>query len=128
MRVQAIILGIRFAKASCEVKRKLFSTFFSTIYGVALWLPSNRCLRKVKVAHNDCFRAVFNKYGRYSVSAEMVRKNVLTFGALRRKAILSLYNRLHSIDNDIIKSVLCSDSFFNSRLRHEWKTLLYPTD
>jgi len=114
MRVQAIILGIRFAKASCEVKRKLFSTFFSTIYCEALWLPSNRCLRKVTVAHNYCFRAVFNKYGRYSLYAEMVRKNVLTFGAFRRKAILSLYNRLHSIDNDIIKSVLCFDSFFRA--------------
>ena len=61
MRVQANVLGLRFAKASFKVKKKLFSTFFSTIYCIGLWVPSKRIIRRVKVAHNNCFRAVFKK-------------------------------------------------------------------
>jgi len=62
------------------------------------------------------------------VSAEMIAANVLTFGALRRKAIFSLWNRLHNNDNEIINSIMCSDSFYKSELRLEWINLVYSPD
>jgi len=59
MRIMGNVIATRIRYTSAFVKKNLFSTYFSNLYCMPLWIMSAKMLKTAQVVHNDCFRALF---------------------------------------------------------------------
>jgi len=126
MRVRANMLASRFSKVSEDVKKLLFKTYFSSIYCSSLWIPqTQKCLQKIRVTFNDCFRIIFKVKGPHSISNEFVRRGICNFEARRRICCFSLIKRVLFPKNEIVLDIVNCTTFYRTVLYQEWIKILY---
>ena len=126
MRVRANVIARRFGKASDSVKKQLFQTYFSSIYCSSLWVPqTQKCVNKVRVTFNNCFRLIFGIYGAHSISHEFVSRGINMFQAVRRQGCFSLLRRVLFPKNDIIMCIINHVGFRTSIIYGEWLRVLF---
>ena len=91
---------------NCEymVKKTLFTSYCSNLYGAHLWSQYNKAsLNSVKVAYNNSCRILLG-YDRFcSASTMFVENTLLNFSALLRKNIHSFMLRITYTRNAVIK-------------------------
>ena len=118
-----IISKFRICNASC--KELMFKTYCYNIYGIALWSSFRiSSFVKVKVAHNDIFRTLFNVPRYESASNLFVEHSVNNLDAIRRTAMFSLMDRLLSSRNRIIECLCNSEVRIHSNLWKCWAVAL----
>ena len=115
-----------FSKCTDEVKCLLFSSFCVSFYGLSLVLKIRLSdLNKLRVCYNDSIRKLFRRERRSSISNFCVQHGIPTFAEIRRKAVVSLLQRLKSSKNSIVKSFVGVNTFYNSTIFNVWKTIAY---
>ena len=115
-----------FHMCDVKVKLKLFETFCSSFYCCSLWNNFKlSTLEKVRVGYNNVFRALLNIDRRTSISHTFVHYNVSSFQVLQRKLIYSLYKRIVASDNGLVREIVNSVHFSESRLYKHWISKLY---
>ena len=126
MRVRANMLASRFSKVSEDVKKLLFKTYFSSIYCSSLWIPqTQKCLQKIRVTFNDCFRIIFKVKSPHSISNELLRRGICNFEARRRICCFSLIKRVLFPKNEIVLDIVNCTTFYRTVLHQEWIQTLY---
>ena len=116
----------KFAMCSYSVKRYLYSTYCSNVYGVHLWHSyRSSVLRKFTVCFNNAARMFFG-YHRFCSASEMfVKEGIENFTAMYRKAVYGFILRLSQTDNRIVSGLFDSDLAFHSSIRKVWHSALY---
>ena len=115
-----------FKMCDLNVKIKLFQTFCSSFYCCSLWSDSKKStLEKLKVGYNNVFRSLLNLDRRISMSQTFVQFNVHSFPVLHRKLIYSLYQRVVTSENSIIREIVNSAHFHESSLYKFWLDKLF---
>ena len=115
----------KFSKCEISCKIMMFKTYFSSIYGCGLWCSyrvASYC--KIKVSHNDIFRALLNVQRGESVSALFVQHQVNNLDSVLRTCYYSLMTRVKSSENLIVSSLVNSGVRTHSRLWHRWGVAL----
>ena len=80
LRIRANMIALRFHHATIDIKKLIFTTYFSQIYCLGLWVPGTAKLHnKAKVTLNNCLRKVFNITGIVSILQEFVSRGILTW-------------------------------------------------
>ena len=116
----------RFRNCSEDVKICLFKSYFTSLYGGALWNRYKKAsLKKAKVAYNDIFRGLFNIMRGVSVSMLYMFCGIDGFDVLVRKNVFSFQQRLKKTVNTIIKSIISSQFHDTSPLSKKWQDILY---
>ena len=77
------------------------------------------------VAYNNVFRLLHNLPKQSSASGMFVSSNVKNCSAVIRNVVYKFMQRLEVSENSIIKRVLNSDMYWQSRIRKHWYKLLY---
>ena len=104
----------------------LFLSFCVSFNGLSLVLKMRLSdLKKLKVCYNDSIRKLFRRERRSSISNFCVQHAIPTFAEVRRKAVVSLLQRLKSSNNIIIKSFVSVNSFYNSNIFSVWRPIAY---
>ena len=116
-----------FKQCSDNVKKKLFNTFCSNIYGGHLWNTySNTDFKKVQVSFNNVYRILFNLKRPTSISQSMVNNRIDHFKVLMRKQIGNFRKRLSLSDNVLISTIFKSVFFmFYSSTSSRWQSILF---
>ena len=123
--MQANLVKSFFKKCSKNVKKYLFTTYFSSIYCASLWCPNNNdALRSLKVAYNDSCRIIFGYSRRHSASAMFCENGIKDFDTIRRTSIYSLIRRLCTTDNEILREIFNSNILLDSSLYRSWCDLV----
>ena len=115
----------KFAKCNISCKISMFKTFLSQIYACSLWSSykvATYC--KVKVSHNDVFRALLNVPRYESASAQFVSHNVPNLDVILRASYYSLMSRVKRSANSIVSALVTSEARTHSRLWHRWSVAL----
>lgn len=117
-----------FKHCSNEVKVQLFKTFCTGFYCASLWCNFSSCnLRRFKVAHNTMFKLLMRADRCASASGLFVSHSVPNVNVILRKLGFSLYKRIFSSDNVLIRCLVDSVFFYSSKLYKNWeKTLFIP--
>ena len=116
----------KFSSCCDEVKRQLFISFCSSFYCCSLWSCfSVSCLRSLHVAHNNIFRSLFHLPRLISISSCFVQNNIHCFKTIRRKLILSLYNRVLASDNQLIMALINERYVVKSFILKTWLRVLF---
>ena len=124
--IRSNMLVRNFSKCTDEVKRLLFSSFCVSFYGLSLVLKVRLSdLKKLKVCYNDSIRKLFRRERRSSISNFCVQHGIPTFAEIRRKAVVSLLQRLKSSNNIIIRNFVDVNSFYNSNIFSVWRPIAY---
>ena len=109
-----------------DVKKYLFTTYCSSIYGCPLWCSYKSAdYKKASVAYNDVYRSLFNIRRGESISSIFVSNNIHSFNVLVRKYIFSFRKRLLLSSNNILKCIINSVFFTTSQMTYQWNQLLY---
>ena len=112
----ANMLRNKFSFCSNTVKNCLFRTFCSAMYGLNLWcLYFKSCMNRIRVAYNNAYRILFNLPRQISTSTVMVRNNISTFEAIRRKSVAMFVTRCHQSGNKYIVALVRCDYFVRSQ-------------
>ncbi len=120
------MLNNKFRSCNEEVKIKLFTTYCTNLYCAALWCNFKQSLlSRVRVSHNNVFRAFFKLCRRCSVSQEFVLRNIPNFDVIRRKLVYSLLSRVSSSTNVLITAILDMIHFTESEMFKSWKNILF---
>ena len=127
MYARSNMLGQRFHFCSSDVKNKLFTTYFNTIYMCALWVKCTKSTFHMFVVSYNCYRILHRFPMRCSASVMFAAANVNSCSAVLRKCILySLMTRISRSSNTIICNVANGDVYLlSSTLRRRWLTQLY---
>ena len=108
--------------SSCDVKKVLFQTYCSNMYGSHLWNNySAECIRKIKTAYNNIARLFFKLKRDDSMSSFYVTLGIHFLYSLRRTYISSFISRVTHSDN-LLVNVISSSSYFIciSHLLQQW--------
>lgn len=106
------ILCRKFTYCSLDVKRRLFNTFCSNVYGGHLWCNFNKSdFNRVKVAFNKIYRVLFGLKRAESISQSMLFNNMCNFRVCMRKLYFRFRDRLYKSKNILISTIVRS-SFF----------------
>ena len=107
----ANMLRRKFRFCSNTVKNCLFRTFCFAMYGLNLWcLYLKSCMDRTRVAYNNAYRILFNLPRQISITTVMVRNNISTFEAIRKKSVAIFVTRCyHSSNKYIVALVRCDD-------------------
>lgn len=121
------ILIRNFSSCSFEVKRQLFKSFCSNLYGAQLWGHYKGCsYRKLNTAYNNVFRILMNIVRGTSISRCFMYGDVLSFKPLNRKCISGFYKRIMDSDNVLLRTMVSSAYFvYKSPLFNHWKKFLF---
>jgi hypothetical protein len=124
--VRANILAHKFGKCSTDVKRLLFKTFCSNLYGCQLWCTYRKSnFSTLRVCYNTAFRRLLGYAHDHSVSAMFVSNGVNTFQCLYRKLIYSFMERLRTSCNTLVFSIFRSDVYWRSGLLKHWSRMVH---
>ena len=97
---------------NCARQRKILfcKIYCYNVYGISLWTSYRvSAYAKLKVAHNDIFRALLNVRRSESASTLFVENNTNNLDCIRRIAMNSLMNRLLNSRNSIVE-ILCNSA------------------
>ena len=103
-----------FKHCSVLVKKRLFQAYCCSFYCCSLWWKhTSSSLHKLKMAFNRVYRNLMNLARDSSIRTNLVNDHLPSFDSIIRNAVYSLYSRLESSSNTIVKSVLrgqiCTD-------------------
>ena len=116
----------KFKSCSLDIKRILFRTFCSSVYGMALWHRYKASsLNRLRVNYNNILRRLANRPPWSSASELFVGMGLKGFHELRRGSCHSLSSRLQSSNNSLVQRLLHSDAYWTSPLRQHWNALLH---
>ena len=119
------MLASRFCQADEQVKKLLFVTYFSNVYCCSLWVTQTKKIeKKVRIAYNDCFRALFKIRGRHSISVEFVSRRINTFEGMRRINMYSLPKRISIHNNENVNNIVKEMTGQLNPMFSEWTRLL----
>ena len=119
----ALVSNFRRCNTLCKVE--LFNAYLSNIYCCALWSSYRvQAYGKVKVAHNDIFRALMNVQRWDSASTLFAQHSVRNLDAIVRVAMHSLMQRLLRSENPLVQAVCHSEVRVHSRTWHRWAVAL----
>jgi len=124
MRIMGNVIATRFRHTSDSVKKILFSTYFSNLYCMPLWIMSAKMLKTAQVAHNDCFRALFKIRGAHSISELFQNYELPNFKSILKSSVNSLITRLKSNDNDIVSAIVNCNSYYESDIYKSWTNIV----
>ena len=114
-----------FSECDPDVKYLLFKSYCMSFYFLSLTINVKLYkINRLKVCYNNCIRRLFNLPFRASVSRACVENGVPTFQEVRRKNIVSLYQRLRISSNSII-SCLMRNVFHRSFIYSAWRPLAF---
>ena len=103
----------------------LFKSYCMSFYYLSLTTNAKmNKINRLKVCYNNCIRRLFNLPFRASISRACVENGVPTFQEVRRKCIVSLYQRLKRSSNSIIYSLM-HNVFHSSYLYGAWRPLAF---
>ena len=120
------MLNNKFRDCNEEVKIKLFRTFCTNLYCAALWCNFKQSIfSRVRVSHNNVFRAFFKLCRRCSVSQEFVLRNIPNIDVIRRKLVYSILSRVNSSNNVLIKTILDMSFFTDSEMFKTWMKIVF---
>ena len=124
MRANTVIR--KFYNCTLDVKLTLFRSYCLPSYCSHLWYRYNKCsYTKVCVAFNNNFRRILGFSKRDSASFMYATNSIDNFDCFMRKNIYNFIQRLYSIDNDLVKSVLTCTMFIVDGMWSKWTNLLY---
>ena len=116
----------KFKLCSMEIKRMLFRTFCSSVYGMALWHRHKASsLNRLRVNYNNIMCQLANRPPWSSASELFVGLGLKGFHELRRGSCHSLSWRLQSSRNSLVQHLLHSDAYWTAPLRQHWNALLF---
>jgi exonuclease III len=117
----------KFKNCDNEVKRRLFITYCNSLYLSHLWSNfKNVSHKRVVVAYNNIFRALFRIERGISISRFYVEYNISTFSMLERRYMFSFYSRAMSHCNSLMQTIVSSVYFTHgSDLFNRWNRLLF---
>lgn len=102
-------LGRKFAHCSTGVKKQLFQSFVTPMYGCALWSRyRTESWRRVRVAYNDAFRVLFRYPRNVHVTPHFVASAVPTFREVVRNALSRFLLRVLGSRNVLISAIAVS--------------------
>ena len=108
---------------NCDESSKilLFKTQWYNVYSSALWSTFRvGSFAKLKVAHNDIFRNLFNVKRCESASNLFAEKRTNNLDAICRNSMNSLMNRILDSPNSIIQVLCNSEVRVHSRIWKHW--------
>merc|ERR1712198_502232 len=83
-------------------------------------------MKKQNVPYNNAFRILFGISRDCSPSTMFATSGISSSEAIMRKDIFRFINRLEYSNNDIIKSLDVTDTYWKSRIKRHWmQTLLH---
>ena len=124
--VRGNMLLRHFGKCTPKVKCLLFQSYCVSFYCISLTLKVTAAkINRLKVCYNNCMRMLFRLPFNSSISRFCKENRLPTFQELRRKSIVSLFQRLKLSSNSIIFSLVNNFSFFNSFIFNTWKPLAF---
>ena len=120
------ILISRFRKCDEDVKVKLFKTFCNNFYGCSLWNVYHKyAMKKLKSAYCRIYRKLFNIEDRSTTSFSMLSMGIDNVDVIIRKNAFSLYTRLQSSNNVLIRTLVDSLYFCDSNIYNLWLQILF---
>ena len=124
----SFMLISRFKFCSHDVKTKLFKSFLSNAYDSQLLTRyRNVNYRRIVVAYNNIYRALFGVARGVSMSAIYVQHNIYTISAIVRKNIYSFKQRLCESGYALLNSITYSLYFRYSHTVKHWNHELFIT-
>ena len=112
----ANMIRSKFSFCSNTVKNCLFRTLCSAMYGLNLWCCYLKSyMNRIRVAYNNAYRILFNLLWQISISTVMVRNNISTFEAIRRKRLAMFVTRCCQSSNIYIAALVRCDDFLRSQ-------------
>ena len=116
----------KFKNCTTDVKLKLFFAYCNNFYCSALWNNFKMStIKHIHIGHNRIFKALLNIHGRCSISNLFVTHGVPNFTIIRRKLIYSLYKRIFSSQNSIVKSIRTTSHLVSCNLYSTWCVNLF---
>ena len=116
----------RFGFLSMDVKRTLFKSYCYPMYTCSLWSKYRESsLNKLKVAYNSIMRKLVGTPPWSSARTIFVRHNVRSFYETVRIVSYNLMSRVLTSCNNVVQSLLRSDSYTMSRTRSKWLQNLF---
>ena len=123
--IRANMLFRNFSKCTSDVKCLLFKSYCTSFYCLSLTINARLYkINRLKVCYNNCIRRLFNLPFRASVSRACIENGIPTFQEVRRKNIVSLYQRLRRSSNSVISSFMCN-VFHRSFIYGAWRPLAF---
>ena len=127
--MKANMISSQFRYCSNNVKNKLFSTHFSSIYCCSLWNTQVKKTDPIKVAFNNGLRIVYGLRRDCSASQAFVERSLNNIDVVIRTAIFSLKNRIQHSKNIILSSIYNNITCNNkSKLSPLWNKILLTQD
>ena len=118
-----VINKFKLCRSSCKIM--MFKTYCYNIYCCALWSSYKlNSFNKLRVAHNDIFRSLFNVPRYHSASQLFALHRTSNLDAIVRNSMYSLIRRLLGSQNTIIQAVCRSNVRIHSRMWHRWSLTL----
>ena len=109
-----------------DVKSNLFKAFCTSLYCISLSLNCKwSSWNKLKLCYKNSLRYFFNIERYASISQSFVNLNIPTFDELVRKNISSLFLRLKSSENSLIRAVFNSSIFYESITYKRWSEKIF---
>ena len=119
----------KFYKCSTDVKLSLFQCFCLPSYCVHLWFRFTKAkYRKLCVAFNNVYRRILGFRLYDSASFMYANYNIDNFDTFVRKLIYNFMNRLYTVNNNIVQSVLHVCRFIPGGLWQHWMNSLYTNN
>ncbi len=117
----------KFSRCDINVKKILFQTYCSNMYGSHLWNNfTAESMRKIKSAYNNIVRLFFKLKRDESMSSFYVTLGIHNFDSLCRTFISSFISRVTESDNALVNTISSSSYFIcNSHLLKLWIKHVY---
>ena len=111
----------KFRKCSTNVKCKLFKSYCSNMYGSNLWCYYHKnTMNSIRYAYNVLFSKLVN-IDIKNVQWEMLQNHIDVLDVIIRKVQYSLFSRICDSKNDLMKCIVDSLYFCDSKLFLEWR-------
>lgn len=118
---RANIIIRKFSKCSEACKIALFRSYVTPIYCASLWHSFYAYeLNSLKISYNKAFRRLFLMPRECSVSHNMVQRRLASFEELMRKTNSSLFYRVRTSSNPLVKNLVSDFALINSAYGLRW--------
>ena len=119
------VLIAKFRKCSMDVKCKLFKAYCSSLYGSNLWCNYHtHVMSSLKYAHNIIFSKLMQTDIK-NVQFEMIQRNIDVIDVIIRKLQYSLFSRICDSKNNLLKCIMDSLHFCDSKMFLEWRRTFF---
>ena len=124
MRSNTLIRNFNMCDENAKVH--LFKSFCTSLYCISLSLNCRQeSWNKLKVCYNNSLRYLMNFERFSSISQHFVNLKIPSFNELVRKNITSLFLRIKSSENSLMKAIFNSSSFKESMTYRRWSERIF---